>query len=156
MLGGQAPGGPVGIGTRRRFQRVDNHRFDGLIGDGAFRSRPGRVAQPFETLGGEAAPPLAHRGRMYPLAGGHLAVGGSLGAGQHNPRPLRQRLGRRVAPYPTLQRLAFGVAQLDGRCRSSPLSHDVPPMLAHIERTRTDHENSRSQHISRRINRTGH
>ena len=65
-------------------------------------------------------------GRMTALAGGHLAVGGSLGAGQHNPRPLCQRLGRRVAPYPTLEGLAFAVAQLDGRCRSSSLSHDVP------------------------------
>ena len=65
------------------------------------------VTQPFETVGREPSPPLAHRGRMDPLDRRHLPVGGTLGTRQHDPRTQRQRLGRATPANPTLQGLAF-------------------------------------------------
>jgi hypothetical protein len=77
-----------------------------------------------------------------------IGVGLPGGAGQHDPRPQRQRLTRRMPPHPTSQSLPFDIAQLDDRCRSSASGHSPPPMLTHIRGTRHPTENSRQRNIS--------
>jgi hypothetical protein len=91
-----------------------------MVASAIVRSAPGRGAS--HSPSRRSASPFRHRGRVHPLAGGHLLVGVAISASQHDPRPLRQRLGRQVPSNPALQGLPFGVAQLDARRRSSWLA----------------------------------
>src|SRR5215210_638878 len=67
--------------------------------------------------------PLADHLRRHPLASRHRLVALTLRAGQHHPRPLRQRLRARRAPRPPLKRLALCLAEYQLRLRTSRACH---------------------------------
>src|ERR1019366_10336853 len=69
---------------------------------------------------------------MHMLKFGYLAVRTAFGTTKHYAGPQRQRLGRRVAAHPSLERLAFVLAQFDADGGSSSCWHSAPLMLAHI------------------------
>ena len=93
------------------------------------RGAPGRgsSASPSRRLLHEPPPPLAHRLRPHPHLGGHLLVGFTCRATQHDPTPLRQRLRGLRPPRPPLQRLPLLVGQHQLSHRPAPTRH--PPSL---------------------------
>ena len=143
--GGQAPGRPVRRVRRGGLEGLDHDRLHHVVADRAGRAGAGRVHQPIQPLRGETVPPLGHRRRVAAHRGGDLVPCAlAVGAGQHDPAPQRQRLGRGMASRPALQRLALlpGEVDLDGR--SSAACHGAPPMLVDNTRpTRHHRQNSR-------------
>ena len=132
MLVGEAPGGPVGVLARGRLQGVDDDGLNRGVADLALGPRTRSIAETLQTIFREAVPPFRHRRGMHALASSNLSVRTAFGTTKHDPRPERQRLGRRVPTNPSLQRLAFGLAQFDARGGSSSSRHSAPQMLAHI------------------------
>ena len=83
--------------------------------------------QTIEAMHDKPGAPLAYRHPAHTETLGDFDVRATLGAGQHNPAPQRQRLRARMAPSPTLERVALAVAehQLGHPC--APLSHRCLP-----------------------------
>jgi hypothetical protein len=112
---------------RRLLQRLDNHPLHVVVADRAGSTRAGLVMQTIEPMHDKPGAPLAYRHPAHTETLGDFDVRATLGAGQHNPAPQRQRLRARMAPSPTLERVALAVAehQLGHPC--APLSHRCLP-----------------------------
>ena len=100
--GHKAARAPRRAGGRQAREGPADHRLDPRVADLARRARARPVAQPVQSVPGEALAPFAHRVGvdLEPRTDPPRAAG--LGAGQHDPRPQRQPLRR---PPPRCQRL---------------------------------------------------
>jgi hypothetical protein len=83
-----------GVG-RRGLQGGHQHLLDLLVSNGAGRSGPRLIGQPFQAAGHKPRPPLGHRRPRDSQPGGDLGVAGALGTRQHDPAAQRQRLAGR-------------------------------------------------------------
>lgn len=113
---GHQPPAPVRRVPRRLLQRRRQQVLDHPVGDRRRSARPRLVRQAVQPRLEEPAPPLAHRRQAHADPFGDLLVRQSLRARQHDPATQRQSLRRPAAPGPTLQLVAFPVAQ----CQPDP------------------------------------
>ena len=133
---GHRPSRPVGGVEGCLLQRRHDQRFDMVVGD---RTRdPGArfVVQSLQSFGNEPPPPLRHRRFAHPNATGHLAVGVTAGALEHDATPKRQGLRALRPPSPPLQRVPLVVVEDQLGLWPSPLSHGRLPSSPMRERTR--------------------
>ena len=128
-------------GVRRCGLQGRHHDvLDLLAGDRRWTAGPRVIGQPVQAALDEPGPPLAdHLGRDPELLGDR-GVRPTLGAGQHDPRPHRQRLRRGAPPRPPLQLLALINGQFQRSLRTSGAGHapyyDLTcEILAHDTRT---------------------
>jgi hypothetical protein len=77
---------------RLPLQGRDDHIFDSLVGDRAWRARTRFVSKPVEPLVDEPLAPLANHLRGNAQLLGHLLIGIACRATQHDPAPLREGL----------------------------------------------------------------
>jgi hypothetical protein len=105
------------------LQRAHDHAFNVVVADHARRTRTGLIDQPVETPLDEPTPPLPDRGLVHIELRGDRHVVDTLGALEHDPRPLRQRVRRLRSPRPPPQRLTFLVGERQRLLRTTPAPH---------------------------------
>jgi Voltage gated chloride channel len=85
------PRAPMGLALRRRLQRLNDHRFDRLVGDRPWRADARLVIQAVEPPLNEACPPFTHRRIGGPMATRHHGIGDCVRTRQHEPSAKRER-----------------------------------------------------------------
>ncbi len=81
---------PVGLALRRRLQRLDDHRFDRLVGDGPGGAHARLVIQAVESALDEARPPFTHGRIGGPMSTRHRGIRDRGCAREHKARPKRE------------------------------------------------------------------
>src|SRR5271157_5482004 len=81
---GQTARAPVGLATRRAFQRLHPNSLDLVVADPAWRSGARLVIEAFQTSLQKAPAPLAHHAQGAAQLFGDGLVVESLGTGQHH------------------------------------------------------------------------
>jgi hypothetical protein len=111
------------------FQGAHHDVLDLGVGDGAGHARAGLVGQPVQAFFQEAAPPAGDRVAVDAEPGRDRDVVAAVGAGQHDPCPLGQALGRAPPLHPVLQRAPLVIRQ----------QHRLQPRVSHApSRTRPE------------------
>jgi len=111
----------------RRFQGLNHHLLDLIVGHRARAPGSRLVVERFEAMLGKAIAPLRHHRAMHPERVRDLGVRLALGRQQHDPRSLRERLGAAPAARPRLQLRPLVGRQLDrdrNRTRHNRLLRD--------------------------------
>jgi hypothetical protein len=71
------------------FERLDDHRLDVIVGDGARCARARFVVETIEPVSQEPTAPLAHRVRIDAQSLSDFVHVSAISAGQDNPTPQR-------------------------------------------------------------------
>ena len=125
-LGHQATA-PVSSLSGGGLQSQSNRTLDFSVANEARRPRARFIEQTVKAFADKSAAPFPNALFAYPYFFSHNHVGFPRGAGQYDPRSLRQGLPRLRPPGPPLQTLAFSVRQHQHGHRSSS-THLISPL----------------------------